>query len=77
MAEYRAFAVGKNGHFFGFEPIVCDTDEQAIETAKRLLHGLAIEVWSAERMVARLPTEETDAVSHEIRNGRMIPKTPS
>jgi hypothetical protein len=77
MSEYRAFTVGTDGHFVGFEPIVCDTDDQAIEAAKRLLDGLAAEVWCADRMVARLATKESGAVTHKVQEGRMIPKTPS
>lgn len=54
MAEYRAFTVGDDGHFVGFEPIVCDDDALAIERAKRLLKGHDIEVWSGGRLVVRL-----------------------
>ena len=54
MADCRAFTVGPDGHFVGFEPIVCDTDDQAVERAKRLLDGRAIEVWCAERLIAKL-----------------------
>jgi hypothetical protein len=75
MAEYRAFTIGRDGHFAGFEPIVCDTDDQAVERAQRMLHG-TIEVWCGSRMVARLSTADKDcnAVSHEIHQGRMISK---
>jgi hypothetical protein len=54
VAEYRAFTMGTDGHFVGFEPIVCDTDEQAVERAKRLLDGHDIEVWRADRLVIHL-----------------------
>jgi hypothetical protein len=54
VAEYRAFSVGADGHFVGFEPIVCDTDGEAVERAKRLLAGRTIEVWCAERLVVKL-----------------------
>jgi hypothetical protein len=27
MPEYRAYIVGADGHFLGFEPIVCASDE--------------------------------------------------
>jgi hypothetical protein len=57
MAGYRAFTVGTDGHFVGFEPIVCDTDDQAVARAKHLLDGRAIEVWCAERLVAKLKPE--------------------
>ena len=74
MAEYRAFTVGKDGHFVGFEPIVCDTDDQAIQRAKRHLDGRDIEVWCADRMVKRLAAKEPGAVTHEIKDGKLEPK---
>jgi hypothetical protein len=54
MAEYRAFTVGVDGHFVGFEPIVCNDDAAAIERARRLLKGHDIEIWSGGRLIARL-----------------------
>jgi hypothetical protein len=27
MPEYRAYAVGEDGHFSGYEPLVCANDE--------------------------------------------------
>jgi len=39
MAEYRAYTVGRDGHFLGFEPLICSDDAEAIEKAKRLLGG--------------------------------------
>jgi hypothetical protein len=73
VAECRAFTVGAAGHFVGFEPIVCDTDDQAIERAKRLIkrHGVG-----GGRLVARLNAGEGNgAVTHEIKDGWLKPKT--
>ncbi len=36
MAEYREYTVGHDGHFIGFEPLVCADDAEAIEQAKRI-----------------------------------------
>jgi hypothetical protein len=33
MPEYRAYPVGIDGHFIGFEPLVCADDAGAIEKA--------------------------------------------
>jgi hypothetical protein len=74
VAEYRAFTVGTDGHFVGFEPIVCDDDASAIERANRLLKDHDIELWSRGRMVVRLTAKETGAVTHEIRDGCLKPK---
>jgi hypothetical protein len=43
MPEYRAFIVGPDGHFSGFEEMVCDDDSKAI----RGLNGsLTVTTWS-------------------------------
>jgi hypothetical protein len=54
MTEYRAYTVGCDGHFTGFEPLVCAYDAEAIEKAKRLLDHYSIELWSGERLVIKL-----------------------
>jgi hypothetical protein len=54
VAEYRAFTVGSDGHFIGFEPLICANDAEAIAQAKRLLFQHDIELWSGERLVIRL-----------------------
>jgi hypothetical protein len=38
----------------GFEPLICADDPEAIEKAKRLVHGHDIELWSGERLVIRI-----------------------
>lgn len=54
MEEYRAYRVGPDGHFIGYEPLVCGSDSEAIEKAKRLLEGHDVELWSGVRLVIRL-----------------------
>ena len=54
MPEYRAYKVGLDGHFFGFEPLVCANDAEATEKAKRLVDGHDVELWSGERFIVRL-----------------------
>jgi alkanesulfonate monooxygenase SsuD/methylene tetrahydromethanopterin reductase-like flavin-dependent oxidoreductase (luciferase family) len=54
MAEYRAYAVGRDGHFIGYEPLVCDDDSEAIEKARRLVDGHDVELWSGERFITRV-----------------------
>jgi hypothetical protein len=54
MKEYRAYLVGPDGHFVGFEPLVCASDSEAIEKAKRLVDGHDVELWSGPRFVTRL-----------------------
>jgi hypothetical protein len=64
MAEYRAYTVGDDGHFLGYEPLVCGGDAEAIELAKRLCNGHDVELWCLERMVIRLP-------ANTVKNGRL------
>ena len=54
MAEYRAYIVGIDGHFMGYEPLICMDDAEAIDNAKRLVDGHDIELWCGERLVTRL-----------------------
>ena len=59
MVEYRAFSVGRDGHFLGFEPLICVDDAEAIAQAKRLAGIHDVELWSGDRLVIRL-TRTTD-----------------
>jgi hypothetical protein len=52
--EYRAFTVGRDGHFVGSEALICADDSEAIEKARRFVDGRDIELWSGERFIARL-----------------------
>jgi hypothetical protein len=54
MVEYRAFTVGRDGHFVGSEALICADDLEAIEKAKRFVDGHDIELWSGDRFVIRL-----------------------
>jgi len=46
--------IGLDGHFVGFEPLVCANDTEATEKAQRLVDDHDIELWSGERFVIRL-----------------------
>jgi hypothetical protein len=77
VTGYRVYIVGDDGHFIGFEPLVCANDGEAIEKAKRLIEKYPVELWSGERLVKRLDATAKpggEAVSHEIKDGRMVPK---
>jgi hypothetical protein len=53
MVGYRAYTV-VDGHFTGFEPLICADDAEAIEKATRLLDGHEVELWSGPRLVIRI-----------------------
>jgi hypothetical protein len=57
MADYRAYTLGLDGHFVGFEPLVCTDDAEAIKKAKLLVVDRSIELWSGPRFVIRLEPE--------------------
>ena len=63
MEEYRAYFVGSDGHFNGFEPLVCMHDAAAIAIAKRLVNKYGVELWSGVRIVMRLAPRRGKAVS--------------
>jgi hypothetical protein len=65
-AEISSFCGRIDGHFVGFEPIVCADDTGAIERAKRLLDGRDIEVWCGPRLVARLPQKTPPEMEHYV-----------
>jgi hypothetical protein len=55
MPEYRAYAVGDDGHFSGYEPLVCADDREAIAKAKIVFQGHGVELWSGPRLVGSMP----------------------
>ena len=55
MAEYRLRAVDNEGHSVG--PLfigTCDDDEQAIDRARKLKKHFTVEVWQADRLIAKV-----------------------
>lgn len=75
MADYRVFFVGSDGHVDGSRAFVCDTDDNAIVWAEQLLEDQPIELWTGARLVKRLTAPgKGKAISHEIHEGRMVPK---
>ncbi len=74
MPEYRAYAVGDDGHFNGDKSLVCANDEEAITKATILAQRHGVEVWSGSRLVISIPKRPAEALTHEICQGRMVPK---
>jgi hypothetical protein len=54
MIEYRVYAIGTDGHIVKSMPLVCDDDNQAMNEARKTFENYTIELWSGERLVARL-----------------------
>lgn len=75
MTDYRVDLIGLHGHIEASRSFVCDTDENAIVWAKQMVGQQPAELWSGARRVECLsPPDEKQAVSHEVHEGRMVPK---
>jgi hypothetical protein len=74
MPEYRAYMVGPDGHFVGYEPFICADDAEAIERATRLAKQYPVELWCGPKLVISIPKLTTGTVTHEVHKGCMVPK---
>ena len=54
MADYRAYIVGRDGHFVRSEGFTARDDGEAIIKAKSLMVDLDIELWCGDRFILRL-----------------------
>jgi hypothetical protein len=55
MPTYRLYTITPDEHIQAPPAVVeCEDDQAAIERAKQLLDGRAIEVWQLDRRVTRL-----------------------
>ena len=77
MPEYRAYIVGKDGHFIGYEPMVCANDSEATEKAKRLADRGPVELWSGPHMVTRIAQASTEPVVPKCTMAALVPKPQS
>jgi hypothetical protein len=75
MTEYRAYLIGSDGRVESARAFVCDTDENAIVWAKQMVGQQPAELWCGTRLVERLsPPDAKQAISHEVHEGRLVPK---
>ena len=54
MPSYRAYLIETDNRVHSYKAIDAESDEEALEAAKRLVDGHDVEVWSLDRMVGRL-----------------------
>jgi hypothetical protein len=54
MAEYRAYLVDSDGHFYDVVPLICVDDAEAMEKAKLLAVGYDVELWQLDLKIATL-----------------------
>jgi hypothetical protein len=75
MRKYRIYTFGKDRHIAGVRAFVCQNDADAMVWAKHLADDNDVELWRDDRLVTRLKMMgKAGAVTHEIHNGRMVPK---
>jgi hypothetical protein len=53
MPDYRAYIIGRDGHFSSSVPFECADDTEAMEQAKQLVDGHDVELWQRARKIAR------------------------
>ena len=51
MAEYRAYLIGDDGHFYDVFQLICADDAEAIEMAMRLVIDRDVELWQLDRKI--------------------------
>ncbi len=66
MLEYRAYILDRDGHIQNFEPLSCADDAAALAAAEQLVDGHDVELWQADRMVARLACGAADQNTHDV-----------
>ena len=74
MDGYHVYVIGSDGHIVNRVDIHTDDEAEARRLARRIVEGLPVELWQSTRMIERLEPPKTQAVSHVIKSGRMIPK---
>jgi hypothetical protein len=58
MAHYRAYIIGRDGHFKQAVELDCSNDNAAVESAKQLVNGHDVELWQVDRKIAKFDAEE-------------------
>jgi hypothetical protein len=57
MPDYRVYLVDEDGHFCDAVPLVCADDAAAMDQAKQVAAGRAVELWQLDRKVAVIPAD--------------------
>ena len=68
MADYRAYLVDEDGHFWKAVPFVCSDDAQAIKT-RPLAVNQCVELWQLGRKVAVFPPPDQNETGHAAFGG--------
>jgi hypothetical protein len=59
MPDYRAYIIGRDGHFFGAEFLSeCADEEAAKNAAQKLVDRHDVELWDRDRLIIRLSSKK-------------------
>ena len=58
MNEYRAYIIGRDGHFASCRAFRSADDAEAVTFARQLVDGQDVELWSGERFTVRLQSDD-------------------
>ena len=53
MAHYRAYFIGRDGHFVKAVDLVCEDDEAARKEARQLTEEFDVELWQHDRRIEK------------------------
>jgi hypothetical protein len=53
MTHYRAYFIGRDGHFIKAVDIVCDDDESAKKRTRDMADGFDVELWQQHRRIEK------------------------
>jgi hypothetical protein len=53
VRHYRAYVIGRDGHFIKSIDLSCADHSAAVESAKQLIDGHDIELWQGDRKIAK------------------------
>jgi len=61
MAEYRMYFIGQDGQFFKAEQLLFADDSAAIKAAERFVDRHDVELWQANRKIAKFDAKPEKA----------------
>jgi hypothetical protein len=53
MTHYRAYFIGRDGHFMKSVDLICDDDDGARKCARQMVDGHDVELWEHDRRIAK------------------------
>jgi hypothetical protein len=64
MPHYRAYIIGRDGHFDKAVELDCADDKAAMESAKQFVDGHDVELWQRDRRIAKFEAKEWGRLGH-------------